>query len=207
METEGRSARIASSSAKEMPARESLSSHVGRKLDVELEVRQRSPAMDEAIECSEILRILSDRLNEAVAANDAHRKRTCLESFEGSKLLIPPSEYVERIFNYSEVSESCILVAILYLERLKKKVVDLHITSTSIQRLLLVAVMIAAKFLEDRPTCNSWWALIGSISVAEINALERDFLFHVDFDLAVRSEDYSTFVDSLLWSETAAVSR
>ena len=55
------------------------------------------------------------------------------------------------------MSDCCFLVGLVYLDRLKQHEPALRITPTSLQRLLLVAVMLAAKFLEDAAIPNKWW--------------------------------------------------
>lgn len=43
-------------------------------------------------------------------------------------------------------------------------------------RLLVVSVMLATKYFDDRYYNNEYYARIGGIGNAEINLLERDFL-------------------------------
>jgi hypothetical protein len=82
------------------------------------------------------------------------RSMTC---FEGKSSPIRPSEYVRHIQKYGRVSESCFLVAIIYIERLALAGHIVCPTSSSLQRLLGVAVMVAAKFLEDFVLENKRW--------------------------------------------------
>ena len=68
-----------------------------------------------------------------------------------------PSRYVQRISKYGRVSECCFLVAVIYIERLKVAGHAVRLSSTSLQRLLGVAVMVAAKFLDEPFYANKWW--------------------------------------------------
>jgi hypothetical protein len=77
--------------------------------------------------------------------------------FEGKLSPICPSKYVQHILEYACVSECCVLFAVIYIERLKLAGHIIRLTSTSLQRLLGVAVMVAAKFIEDTPQRNKWW--------------------------------------------------
>ena len=61
------------------------------------------------------------------------------------------------MLKYSGASPSCCIVAFLYLEKLKEHRPSLLLTSRTIQRLLLVATMLAAKYLEDVTVLNSRW--------------------------------------------------
>ena len=64
------------------------------------------------------------------------------------------------------MSESCFLVGLVYLDRLKQREPALRLTPTSLQRLLLVAVMLAAKFLEDASIPSKWWCAAASAAAA-----------------------------------------
>jgi hypothetical protein len=77
--------------------------------------------------------------------------------FKGKSTSIRLSEYVRHIQKYGNISESCFLVAIIYIERLKLSGHVVRLTSSSLQRLLGVAVMVAAKFLEDIVYANKRW--------------------------------------------------
>ena len=70
---------------------------------------------------------------------------------------ICPSDYVLHILEYGCVSECCFLVATIYIERLKRAGHVVRLTSTSLQRLFGVAVMVAAKFSEDCQVSNNRW--------------------------------------------------
>lgn len=45
----------------------------------------------------------------------------------------------------------------IYIDRLNAAGHAAHLSSTTLQRLLLVAVLVATKFLEDSFHCNKWW--------------------------------------------------
>ena len=81
--------------------------------------------------------------------------------FEGAGMLLSASDYVQHILKYGEVSEYCFLVAIVYLDRLKHQEHSICLTSRTLHRLLLVAVLTAAKFLDDdtfpMTFPNKWW--------------------------------------------------
>ena len=85
------------------------------------------------------------------------QRRINLASFEGSKPSILASAYVRRMLRYSRLSPCCFVIALIYLERLKRKEASIFMTSTTFQRLLLVAVMVAAKFLDDYYESNKHW--------------------------------------------------
>eukprot|EP00291_Cryptomonas_curvata_P005926 CAMPEP_0172201960 /NCGR_PEP_ID=MMETSP1050-20130122/30338_1 /TAXON_ID=233186 /ORGANISM="Cryptomonas curvata, Strain CCAP979/52" /LENGTH=88 /DNA_ID=CAMNT_0012879761 /DNA_START=178 /DNA_END=441 /DNA_ORIENTATION=- len=85
--------------------------------------------------------------------------RSSLPMFDGtSPLSVAPSQYAMHILTASRISPCVGLVALIYLERLKTAAPSLLLTYTNFQRLLVTAVMVAAKFLEDDVHSNSAWA-------------------------------------------------
>ena len=58
---------------------------------------------------------------------------------------------------YANISESCFFVAVIYMDRLNEMGHPVPLSSTTMQRLLLVTVMVAAKFLDDIYFSNKWW--------------------------------------------------
>ena len=79
--------------------------------------------------------------------------------FSGRRVQFLASRYVERMCKYTGVSPCCFVVAVMYMERLRQRLPSLLLTSRTLQRLLIVAVMTASKFLEDFDLSNStWWA-------------------------------------------------
>ena len=78
-------------------------------------------------------------------------------NFHGNAVTFKASYYVTRMIKYSGTSPSCFITAVSYLERFKARKPEIVLNSKTIQRLLLVAVMVASKFLEDTPFVNTRW--------------------------------------------------
>eukprot|EP00899_Mesostigma_viride_P002226 jgi/Mesvir1/12003/Mv00307-RA.1 len=105
--------------------------------------------------------------------------------------------YLERIEKYADCSPQSFVVAYVYIVRLCTMYPDFAITSTNVHRLLITAIMIAAKFLDDIYFNNSYYAKVGGISCAELNLLERNFLRCVDFDLNVTEQEFTWYLRHL----------
>jgi hypothetical protein len=80
-----------------------------------------------------------------------------LAIFEGSRPSITPSAYIKRIVKYGGLSPCCFVIGLIYLERFKRRDPTVCLTSRSFQRLILVATMVAAKFLDDFYYSNKHW--------------------------------------------------
>ena len=82
-----------------------------------------------------------------------------LAMFEGSRPSISPSAYIKRIVKYGGLSPCCFVIGLIYLERFKRRDPSVCLTSRSFQRLILVATMLAAKFLDDFYYSNKHWCV------------------------------------------------
>ena len=106
-----------------------------------------------------------------------------------------PSRYIERIMRYTMCSPSCLIVAIVYLQRLKDIAQQrgegpLLLTSFNLQRMFLTALMIAHKFL-DEPFCsNKMWGLVGEVPLQELNSLELAMLSSLGWRVNVSRSEY-----------------
>ena len=101
--------------------------------------------------------------------------------------LKPPAisvhKYLQRIFQYANCSRSCFVVALIYVDRIIQRNANFMITSLNIHRLLITSVMVAAKFYDDIYYDNAYYAKVGGIPTAEMNSLELEFLFMINFTL------------------------
>ncbi len=59
------------------------------------------------------------------------------------------------------------------------------VNKNNLDSLLITAVMLAAKFFDDRFYNNEYYSKVGGISNKEINILEIEFLNYINFNLYV----------------------
>ncbi len=69
--------------------------------------------------------------------------------FKGPCPRFKPSYFLGRIMRFSNASPCCCVAALIYIERFQKRCPSVSFTTTTFHRLLLVASMIADKYLED----------------------------------------------------------
>jgi hypothetical protein len=141
----------------------------------------------------ELISVIANSLEDTVKRNDTLGRVTELTAFEGDKAPISPSAYTRRIMKYGGCSPCCLAIGLIYLERLKRRVNSVCLTSNNFQRLFLVAVMTAAKFLDDFYYSNKHWAEVGGIPNKELNYLETEFLFRLSFSLYITREEYDAY--------------
>ncbi|MBA0827176.1 hypothetical protein Goarm_011971 [Gossypium armourianum] len=144
-----------------------------------------------------VLSLLSSVLERSVRGNEkllaGSKIKDVITIFHGSRA---PSlnlrQYVERIFKYCKCSNSCFVVAVIYIDRFLQRI-DAYVTSLSVHRLLITSVMVAAKFMDDQHYNNAYYAKVGGISREEMNRLEMRFLFDLDFRLNVTTEVFNKY--------------
>ena len=59
------------------------------------------------------------------------------------------------------------------------------------------SVVLAAKTFDDNFYTNTHYAKVGGIPVEELNCLELDFLFNINFSLYVSCEDYQRYHEEI----------
>ena len=59
------------------------------------------------------------------------------------------------------------------------------------------SVVLAAKTFDDNFYTNTHYAKVGGIPVEELNCLELDFLFNINFSLYVSFEDYKSYHEEI----------
>ncbi|KAI9099134.1 hypothetical protein K1719_024901 [Acacia pycnantha] len=68
-----------------------------------------------------------------------------------------------------------------------------YLTLFNVHRLLITTVMVAAKFVDDGCYSNGHYARVGGVSTAEMNRMELELLFSLDFRLFVTTELFCSY--------------
>jgi len=58
--------------------------------------------------------------------------------------------------------------------------------------------MLAAKFFDDHYYNNAYYGKVGGVSNTEVNSLEIEFLFMVNFNLFVATDEYNVYNQRLM---------
>mmetsp|Transcript_10636 Transcript_10636/g.21060 ORF Transcript_10636/g.21060 Transcript_10636/m.21060 type:complete len:339 (-) Transcript_10636:84-1100(-) len=154
---------------------------------------------DDAEKTQALIPAVISLLEERIEHNDS------LVLAPGSKYVmnITIRDYMKRIEKYSNASPCCYTVGLIFLERLKKsdkrkgREAEPLLTSATYQRLVITAIMVAAKFLDDYYHSNKHWALIAGLPTAELNKLEVEFLEELGYKLHIQREEYDWFAQEL----------
>jgi hypothetical protein len=72
------------------------------------------------------------------------------------------------------------------------------LTELNVHRVVITAVLLAAKFFDDAYYNNAYYAKVGGVLVSEMNGLEVDFLFRINFSLHVTPDIFEKYRAELL---------
>lgn len=122
-----------------------------------------------------------------------------LQKTRGSSFFNPlmPSitleNYLQRIVKHTHVSDECLILSLIYVDQFVRRNPDFQICNHTIHRLMLTSIIIAIKFHSDFYRYNSYYAAVGGISKEEMNFLELEFLYMMNFSLRVSGEEYEKY--------------
>lgn len=68
--------------------------------------------------------------------------------------------------------------------------------------MIFTAIIVAIKYVDDKYYKNDYYAKVGGITVAELNAMEKSLVFHLNFKLYVESDLFFKYRDQILGSKT-----
>ncbi len=109
---------------------------------------------------------------------------------------------VRSIHKYASCSAECFILALVYIDRLIQGN-NLTLTSLNVHRVIITSVMLGAKFFDDQYFNNAYYAKVGGVPCPEMNSLELEFLFSINFSLQVSGEVYNRYRGELATHLTA----
>lgn len=99
-------------------------------------------------------------------------------------------KWVATILTTTQVAQNVILLALLFIYRLKQINPSVKGKPGSEYRLLTVALMLGNKFLDDNTYTNKTWAEVSGISVQEVHIMEVEFLSNMRYSLYTSAEKW-----------------
>lgn len=150
-----------------------------------------APEVDSEGICSALSDVYSSLC--ATSATEGTKQRlTCFHSKKEPPIGLQP--YLQRMWRYFGCSKSCHVVALIYIDRVLKLHPNFAVTRLSIHRLLAIATVVSAKFMDDIYYSNSYYAKVCGLSLRELNRLEATFIFLIKWEMAVSAEEYATYL-------------
>ncbi|CAO3683996.1 unnamed protein product [Rhizopus stolonifer] len=154
-----------------------------------------------AVDVDYLTHMISDMLTRLISHNDLIPLTSSnLTRFHSRT---PPNislgDYLRRIVKYTSVEKSCLLILLIYIDRVCDRHPHFTVSSLTAHRFLITAVTVSSKALSDSYCTNSHYAKVGGISTQEINALELEFLRLIDWHLSstgpILQQYYTNLVD------------
>lgn len=105
------------------------------------------------------------------------------------------SEFIQHLVKKSNVQTATLMSTLIYLSRLRARLPPLaRGMACTRHRIFLACLIMAAKNLNDSSPKNKHWAKfsMGLFSVAEVNLMEKQLLYLLDWDLRVNESDLLT---------------
>ncbi|KAF2462205.1 cyclin-domain-containing protein [Lineolata rhizophorae] len=106
-------------------------------------------------------------------------------------------KWVTTILTTTQVAQNVILLALLFIYRLKKINPAVKGKQGSEYRLLTVALMLGNKFLDDNTYTNKTWAEVSGISVQEVHIMEVEFLSNMKYNLYTSEAEWQEWHQTL----------
>jgi hypothetical protein len=169
-------------------------------IPITLTMAKRMPTEYQAADIQDIITIVSRVLQEISFINDKIPLTSSTITRFHSKT--PPAisihKYLTRIVQYTSLESACLLLLLIYIDRMCEKNPLFCISSLTVHRFIIACVTVSAKALCDSYCTNSHYAKVGGINPKELNTLELEFLFMIDFRLSASPENLQAYYENLI---------
>lgn len=155
------------------------------------------PADEKDKEVDKYFLVISSVLAKLVAKGD--KIKSTNKQFRSSSGRLPPitlEAYIARLIQYAPCEKECFLAALLFMDRLAERH-NFIFNSMNVHRSYLVSLLLAAKFFEDQPCDNGYFATVGGVSLQELNSMEVQFLTLVEYRICVTQWEFNMYAQLL----------
>ncbi|KAI8645867.1 cyclin-domain-containing protein [Parasitella parasitica] len=98
--------------------------------------------------------------------------------------------FCQNMIKSTQVSSPCVLVALLYIYKLRTAYPSIRASMGSEVRLFTTALILANKFLDDNTFTNKSWSEVSSVPLVELNIMEMEFLSALNYKTFVRQSQF-----------------
>ncbi|KAJ2347807.1 PHO85 cyclin-1 [Coemansia sp. RSA 2671] len=117
---------------------------------------------------------------------------------------IPPLDmFITNLVLRSRVQAGTLICTLVYLRRLRRRLPkEARGMECTCHRIFLATLIVAGKYLNDASPKNKYWARYSTVfTVAEVNLMEKQLLFLLDFDLRIDNDDLNDAASSFFVTE------
>ncbi|CEP19318.1 hypothetical protein [Parasitella parasitica] len=98
--------------------------------------------------------------------------------------------FCQNMIKSTQVSSPCVLVALLYIYKLRTAYPSIRASLGSEVRLFTTALILANKFLDDNTFTNKTWSEVSSVPLVELNIMEMEFLSALNYKTSVHQAQF-----------------
>lgn len=98
--------------------------------------------------------------------------------------------FCQNIIKSTQISSPCILVALLYIYKLRFAYPSIRGSMGSEVRLFTTALILANKFLDDNTFTNKTWSEVSSVPLNELNIMEMEFLSALHYKTCIHHAQF-----------------
>ena len=149
-----------------------------------------------------IVQRISSTLEGIINKNEAENTENNLVDYDHSPFThktvpkISIEDYLNRIQKYSELEDSTLIIALIYIDRLLENK-NIKLSIYNVHRILFTAVLLAIKYNEDEIYENNIFAEIFGVSNKELNNLESEFLDLIEFNLFITKKIFQLYYNKI----------
>ena len=100
--------------------------------------------------------------------------------------------YLHRIFKYTFIEKSSLIISLIYLDRICKQ--KIFLTNYNIHKLLIISILLAIKYNEDSIFENKFYAKVFGINLNELYELEYEFINLIDFQFFINELEFNQYL-------------
>lgn len=108
------------------------------------------------------------------------------------------SDYLQRVTKYASLEPACLLILLIYVDRICERNPNFTICSLTVHRFIIAAATVACKILCDSYCTNSLYAKVGGVSMPELNSLEVEILNMMGWHLVATQEQLEQYYFTLV---------
>lgn len=144
---------------------------------------------DRTLSFEELISKLSNIIEYIKLINDQDNNSSIITFRGNTKPEISIEDYYKRLYYYLDCSLSVFITAMGYIDKYILNTND-TINSYTCHRLILISIILAIKYLEDKYYSNNFYAKVGGIDIKELNKLELTMFCNLEYNLDVEYGDY-----------------
>ena len=144
-----------------------------------------------SITAEESVAVLAKNMADVVVNSESTGEPTFFDA--KSVVQVPLVDYLRRWVRLTRASAEEIVTASCLIDRCVE-CTEMVLTDLNMHRVVLAALVITSKYVNDEPFTNTQYATVGGVTLAEIGRLEKQFFRAIDFDAHVNASCFAKYM-------------